>query len=133
MLIGGLLGGCAVATGPPAGTLFDGSYTGQNTLIGGGGYLCGAPSYPVNLLIIGGRFEYPFAVNPPRTAPLPVQVVVDGTFSGQMQYGTENYLPGMRQSYHNAWVTITGRIAGDILDATIVDERCEWRLTARKG
>ena len=71
IVIGGVLGGCAAPAGPAAGTQFDGSYAGQNTLVRGGGYLCGATSYPERLTVRGGRFDYPFAVNPPRTVPHP--------------------------------------------------------------
>jgi hypothetical protein len=131
IVIGGVLGGCAAPAGPPAGTQFDGAYAGQNTLIRGGGYLCGAPSYSERLTVRGGRFDYPFAVNPPRTVPLPVQIAADGTVAAQMQYGTEDY--GPRSRPRTAWVTVTGRVDGGMLAATIDDYRCTRRLMVRMG
>ena len=131
IVIGGVLGGCAAPAGPPAGTQFDGSYAGQNTLIRGGGYMCGAPSSSERLTVRGGRFDYPFAVNPPRTVPIPVQIAADGTFAAQMEYGTEDY--GPRSRFRTAWVTVTGRIDGGVLAATIDDYRCTRRLTAQIG
>ena len=70
----------------------------------------GAELLPRGSTVRGGRFDYPFAVNPPRTAPIPVQIAADGTFAAQMQYGTEDYRP--RSRLRTAWVTVTGRIDG---------------------
>ena len=135
MLIAGLLGGCAfgpaAAPTPAAGTEFDGQYVGQSTLTRGGGYVCGTPGFPSSLVVRDGRFAYPFEVNPPRTAPVPVQVAADGTFAGEMLYATEEYWP--LYQIRNAWVTISGRITGGTLDATIVDYRCTRRLTAQRS
>lgn len=130
------LAGCAGLPGaapalPAAGSQFDGTYAGQNSLVSGWGFLCGAPSYPETIAVSGGRFDYPFAVNPPRTAPVAVQIAADGTFRGQMQYGTEDF--GPRSRYLTAWVTVTGRITGTMLDATVTDLRCVRRLTAQRG
>ena len=88
-----LLAGCAgiADTTPPlpaAGTQFDGSYVGQDTLLSGVAFLCGAADLPERIEVQNGQFAYPFQVNPPRVAPLPVQVFEDGTLAGQMQYGT---------------------------------------------
>ena len=131
IVIGGVLGGCAATAGPPAGTQFDGSYAGQSTLSRGAGFLCGAPIYSERLTVRGGRFDYPFAVNPPRTVPLPVQIAADGTFAAQMQYGTEDYGPRSRPL--TAWVTVTGRVDGRMLAATIDDYRCTRRLMVQLG
>jgi hypothetical protein len=134
VLIGSLLGGCAAAPGmpqvPAAGTVFDGSYAGRNTLIRGWGFICGAPDQSETLTVTGGRFDYPFEVWPPRTTPVPVQVAIDGTLAGQLLYGTEDFTP--LTHYRTAWVTVTGRISGGMLDATIIDDRCTHRLTAQK-
>jgi hypothetical protein len=134
-----LAGGCATLPGatpavpavPAAGSQFDGIYGGQNNAISGWGFLCGAPAYAETIVVSGGRFDYPFLVNPPRTAPVPVQVAADGTFAAQMQYGTED--PGPRALYVNAWVTVIGRISATELDATVTDLRCVRRVTARRG
>jgi hypothetical protein len=116
---------------PAAGAQFDGIYSGMNTAISGSGFQCGPPAYPETITVSGGRFDYPFAVNPPRTTPVAVQIATDGTFAAQMQYGTDE--PGPRSRYITAWVTVTGRIAGGELDATATDLRCVRRLTARRG
>jgi hypothetical protein len=129
IVICGVLVGCAATAGPPAGIQFDGRYAGQSTLSRGGGYLCGAVTSPETLTVDNGRFDYPFAVNPPRTVPIPVQIAADGTFSAQMQYGTEEY--GPRSWLRTAWVTVIGRIDRGLLAATIDDYRCTRRLTAQ--
>ena len=89
MLVGCLVGGCAPITGPPtvpaAGTQFDGSYTGQDTLLAGVAFQCGDPTLPVRIEVRDGQFAYPFQVSPPRVAPLPVRIAADGTLGGQMQ------------------------------------------------
>lgn len=135
MLLGSLLGGCAAVAGAPAapaaGTAFDGSYSGQNVLIRGGGYPCGAPAYPINLTVSGGRFDYPFPVNLQRTAPITMQIAADGTFVGQMQYGVQDYT--MISLFQTAWVYVRGRIAGGTLDATITNDRCTHRITAQRN
>jgi hypothetical protein len=128
--------GCAPLPGmapaaPPAGTQFDGSYTGQDSLVSGVAFMCGPASQLATVEMRDGRFAYPFEVNPPRTVPMTVQVAADGTLLGQMQYMTEEDSPWLR--HHTAWVTVTGRIAGAVLDATIVSERCARRLTAKRG
>ena len=87
------LAGCAgmADTTPPsqvAGPQFDGSYVGQDTLLSGVAFLCGAADLPERIEVQNGQFAYPFQVNPPRVAPLPVQIFEDGSLAGQMQYGT---------------------------------------------
>ena len=84
------LAGCVATLPPmpPAGVQFDGNYVGQDTLISGVEFLCGTANLPERIEVQNGRFAYPFQVNPPRTAPLPVQIFEDGTVAGQMQYGT---------------------------------------------
>jgi hypothetical protein len=66
--------GCAgmADTTPPApvaGTQFDGSYVGQDTLLSGVAFLCGAADLPERIEVQYGQFAYPFQVNPPRVAP----------------------------------------------------------------
>jgi hypothetical protein len=128
----GLPGSAPPATSlPPAGTEFDGLYAGRNDAVSGWGFWCGAPAYPATITITGGRFDYPFLVNPPRTTPVVVQIAADGTFTARMLYGTDD--PGPRSLYVTAWVTVVGRIAAGELDATVTDLRCVRRLTARRG
>ncbi|HXA20775.1 MAG TPA: hypothetical protein VNW90_00650 [Acetobacteraceae bacterium] len=114
-----------------ASSQFDGIYAGQNNAVSGWGFQCGASTYPETIAVSGGRFDYPFLVNPPRTTPVPVQIAADGTFRAQMMYGTEEFGPLTR--YMNAWVTVTGRIMQGELDATVTDLRCVRRLTAQRG
>jgi hypothetical protein len=116
---------------PPAGTRFDGDFAGQDTLIRGGGWVCGTAGYPLALSVREGRFDYPFAVNLTRTTPVAVQVASDGSFVRQLQYGTQNYT--FSSLPMNDWLTVRGRIAGGTLDATITSDRCTWRLTAQRS
>ncbi len=131
-----VLGGCAPITGAPAGpaagTHFDGSYIGQDTLVNGVAFQCGEPTLPVRIEVRDGQFAYPFQVSPPRTAPLPVEIAADGTLGGQMQYGTGEDRP-RHSSFVADWVTLRGRITGPTLDATITTLRCERRLATQRN
>jgi hypothetical protein len=100
----------------------------QSNLSRGGVIYAGRRLSPERLTVQSGRSDYPFAVNP-RTVPIPVQIAADGTFSAQMQYGTEEY--GPRSWLRTAWVTVIGRIDRGMLAATIDDYRCTRRLTAQ--
>ncbi len=128
------LTGCISTTPalPPAGPQFDGSYVGQDVLVSGAVFQCGEASRTVRINVSGGRFDYPFPVNPPRVAPLPVQIAADGTVRGQMQYGTTEETPkfGSRELFE--WVTLSGRITGRILDADVVFYRCARHLTVQR-
>jgi hypothetical protein len=130
-----MLADCSTLSGAPAapaaGAQFDGIYAGRNDAVSGWGFLCGPSAYPQTIAVSGGRFDYPFPVNPPRTTPVPVQIAADGTFAAAMQYGTEDL--GPRTLYINAWVTVSGRITGAELDATVSDLRCVRHLTAQRG
>ena len=129
---GALTGGTAPAPAiQAADTRFDGVYAGRNDAVSGWGFLCGPSAYAQTITVSGGRFDYPYPVSAPRTTPVPVQVAVDGTFVASIQYGTEDF--GPRSRYINAWVTVSGRITGSELDATVSDLRCVRRLTARRG
>ena len=117
---------------PPAGTQYDGTYAGQDSLVSGVAFQCGDAMLTEQIEVKGGRLDYPFQVNPPRTAPLPVQVGIDGSLLGQMQYGTEEDLP-FQSRYRTDWVTLRGRTDGTMLDATISNLRCVRRLIAQRG
>jgi hypothetical protein len=125
-----LLSGC-VAVAPAAGTQFDGSYAGQNSLVRGWGFQCGPPGFPERIDVSAGRFYYPFPVNVLRATPLPVQIAADGSFSGQIQYGTEEN--GIRPRSITVWAVVTGRITGTTLEGTVTDYRCVRRLVAQRG
>jgi hypothetical protein len=121
----------AAPGGPIVATQFDGRYVGHDSLVSGPDFLCGAPSYPETIPVLGGWFYYPLVLTPPRTAPLPVRIAPDGTLSGQMQYGTQEF--GPRERYRTAWAGVTGRATGSMLDVTLVNERCVRRLVAQRG
>jgi hypothetical protein len=135
-----LLAGCAVLVGcagtpasPPAGTRYDGTYVGQDTLVSGAVFQCGAPELAETIGVRGGRFDYPFQVSPPRVAALPVEIAADGTMAGQMRYGTGEEIPGFSRDRID-WVFLRGGMSGRTMEATITDVRCVRRLTAqRKG
>jgi hypothetical protein len=133
LVFGCLLAGTAGCStpAPPVTAAFDGSYIGQDSLVGGGGFLCGLPLRDLMITVRNGEFDYPFQVAPPRDAPLPARIAPDGTVAGQMQYGTTGNSP--RRDYITAWVILSGRITGTILDATIVDLRCARRLVVRRN
>ena len=128
------LAGCVPAAPPlpPAGTQFDGSYAGQDMLLSGVDFQCGAANLTERIDIASGHFDYPFQVNPPRTAPLPVHVGIDGSVFGQMQYGMVDDNP-FRSRMRTDWVTLRGQIIGDTLDATVINLRCARRLVVRRG
>lgn len=117
---------------PPAGTQFDGRYIGTDHLLNGVEFQCGAASLPVQIDVVGGRFAYPFQVNPPRTAPLPVQVAVDGSVFGQMQYGLTDDNGFLASRQRIDWVTLSGRISSPTLEATITTLRCSRRLLVER-
>ena len=118
---------------PAAGAQFDGNYVGQDTLLSGVAFLCGAADLPERIEVQNGQFAYPFQVNPPRVAPLPVQIFEDGTLAGQMQYGAllQEDLP-MFFFPRTDWVTLRGRITGAVIEATITNMRCVRRLRAQR-
>ena len=82
-------------------------------MLSGVAFLCGAANLPERIEVQNGQFAYPFQVNPPRVAALPVQIFEDGTLAGQMQYGRllEEDSP-MFFFPRTDWVTLRGRIAG---------------------
>lgn len=121
---------CSVPT-PSVTTAFDGTYVGQDGLVGGVSFLCGTPMRDLAITVRDGAFDYPFLVAPPRDAALPARIAPDGIVAGGMQYGTSDNTP--RRDYVTAWVYLSGRVTGTILDATIVDLRCARRLVVRRN
>ena len=126
-----VFGGCAIQPAP-AGTQYDGVYVGQDNLVSGVDFQCGAPSLREQLDVRGGRFDYPFQVSPPRVAPLPVQVDIEGRMAGQMQYGTGDEMIGFSRDRVD-WVYLRGDITGTTMDATISNIHCLRRLIARRS
>lgn len=125
--------GCATPVGAPpipAGTRFDGVYQGRTELLRGVGFQCGQPDLPDRIIVRDGHFDFPFQVDPPRTTPIPVQIAADGSLEGSIQYGTVDY--SRFSNYRNAWATVTGRISGNVLEATQTDYRCARRSVLQR-
>jgi hypothetical protein len=122
---------CAAPSVPLAATQFDGLYVGESTLIQGFGYVCGAPSYPLEIPVLQGRFVYPIQVPPYGNPPLVVQLRADGSLAGAVLYSAETFLPrGPDLQY--AWINIAGQVTGPTLDATVKDLRCKRHLTLQR-
>ena len=129
-----VLTGCTTtALGPPAGPQFDGAYQGASRLVRGGGPLCGAPDEQLVLTVRDGQFDYPFLVNAPRTAPLRVQVVTDGGFRGEMQFGVvEPRGRDAASEYRAEWATVTGRIVGSTMEGNIENLECTRQMSMQR-
>jgi hypothetical protein len=128
-----VLGSCAIPPPlPPAGTQYDGTYIGQDSLVSGVDFQCGATVLPARLEVHGGHFYYPFQVSPPRVAPLPVQVAVNGMMAGQMQYATGDEIREFSRDQVDR-VYLRGGITGTTMDATITNMRCLRRLIAQRS
>lgn len=128
-----ILAGCAPSANvPPAGGQFDGVYAGETTLVGGFGYVCGAPSYSVSIPIKDGRFSYMVPISPSTTPLVSVQIRADGSLAGQVLYMAESFWP-RGPDFIPAWLTIAGHIAGAELDATVRDYRCVRHMVLRRG
>jgi hypothetical protein len=125
--VGGLAGGCTGPSVPAAGNQFDGTYQGENRLVRGSGWVCAPPSYQDTVAVRGGRFDYTFTTyDLAKPAPIPVQVAADGTFKGQIQYGTEAW--NWRGEMLVAWAIVRGRINGKALEGTVADQNCTRQL-----
>jgi hypothetical protein len=128
-----VLAGCAIPSpSPPAGTQYDGTYIGQDSLVSGVDFQCGAATLEERLDIRGGRFDYPFQVSPPRVASLPVQIAINGAMAGQMQYGTGDEIREFSRDRVD-WVYLRGGITGTTMDATISNIHCVRRLIAERS
>ena len=125
------LASCVPAV-PVAGTEYDGSYIVQDSLVSGVPFQCGEYNLLERIDIRGGQFAYPFQVNPPRIAPLPVRVTMDGALSGQLKYSTNEITPFFPELFID-WAVLNGRITESTFDATMTNYRCVRRLVARRG
>jgi hypothetical protein len=65
-----------------------------------------------------------------RPAPIPVRIAADGTFSGQIQYGTDSTSRWAQMIV--VWAMVRGRINGTALEATVTDHRCTRDLTLQQ-
>jgi hypothetical protein len=126
---GALAAGCTPGPGP-AGTQFDGSYQGENRVVRGFGFVCDPPGYQDAVTVRDGRFNYTFVDSLARPTPIPVRIAADGTFSGQIQYGTDSTNRWGQMIV--VWATVRGRINGTMLEATAADFRCTRDLTLQR-
>ena len=100
-------------------------------MISGFGWVCAPPSNQDAVTVKDGRFNYTFVDQLAQPAPIAVQIAADGTLRGQTQYGTES---AMRFSgFIVVWATVTGRINGTALEATVADYRCTRQLMLQKA
>jgi hypothetical protein len=113
-----------------AGNQFDGTYQGDNRVVRGFGWVCAPPSYQDTVTVRAGRFSYTFVDQLAQPAPIPVQIAADGTFKGQIQYGTESNNPWA--AFIVVWAIVTGRINGAALEATVADFRCTRQLMLQR-
>jgi hypothetical protein len=127
---GALAAGCTAPGPGPAGTQFDGSYQGENRVVRGFGFVCEPPSYQDAVTVKDGRFDYAFVDSLARPAPIPVRIAADGTFSGQIQYGTDSTSRWAQMIV--VWAMVRGRINGTALQATVTDYRCTRDLTLQQ-
>ena len=126
---GALAAGCTPGPGP-AGTQFDGSYQGENRVVRGFGFVCDPPGYQDAVTVKDGRFTYTFVDQLARPAPIPVQIAADGTFRGQIQYGTDA-TTSWGQTI-TVWAIVNGHINGTALEATVIDYRCTRQLMLQR-
>jgi hypothetical protein len=99
-------------------------------VVRGFGWRCDPPSYQDAVTVTAGRFNYTFVAELARPALIPVRIAADGTFRGQIQYGTD----AIDRWGHTIIVlaTVTGRIDGTALEATVVDFRCTRQLMLQR-
>jgi hypothetical protein len=128
--VGALAAGCTGPAVPVAGNQFDGVYQGENRAVRGFGWVCSPPSYQDAVTVNAGRFNYTFFDQLAQPARIPVQIAADGTFRGQIQYGTDSALRWAGMII--VWATVTGRINGTTIEATVADFRCTRQLTLQR-
>ncbi len=124
--------GCTGPPAPAAGDQFDGTYQGDNRVVRGFGWVCAPPSYQDAVTVNAGRFNYTFVDNLAQPAPIPVQITADGTFRGQIQYSTGLSANQSWLGVLTVWATVTGRINGTALEATVADFRCTRQLMLQR-
>jgi hypothetical protein len=114
------LAGCASATRASPGTEFDGTYSGAAQLVGFSSpdWQCDWTALPIT--VRNNRFHADVA-----GAQMTVGIRADGTFSA---YAARNIY---RKTRYLQVVHITGRIANGMLDATVRNARCNFRLLMR--
>ena len=128
--VGLLAVGCTGPPVPAAGDQFDGTYQGDNRAVRGFGWRCDSPNYQDAVTVKDGRFTYTFIDQLARPAPIPVQIAADGTFKGQIQYGTDA-TTSFGQTI-TVWAIVNGRINGTVLEATVIDYRCTRQLMLQR-
>jgi uncharacterized protein YceK len=125
-----VLSGCAAT--PDAGSQFDGTYVGANTLTRGAGaaWVCGPDTAPASVTVGAGDFNYPFPIIGPAPVVVHVRLHEDGSFSG----GTE-YFEVESGLFRGplAWVTVVGHVTGTTLDAQVDSLNCGHHLSLQRG
>jgi hypothetical protein len=123
-----VLSACAVV--PDAGSQFDGTYIGANTVSRGGNGYCGPDTEAASVVVSTGNFSFPFPISGPQPVVVPVRLRADGSFSGGAEYFESE--PGLFRG-PLAWVTIVGHIAGATLDVQVASLRCSRHLSLRRS
>jgi hypothetical protein len=128
-----ILAGCA--SSPVADSRFDGDYVGASTRARDGN-ACGPESEPTALSIHDGRFHYAFPIasvySGYRTlVTINVLVRAGGKFDGASQYYTES--PREWEAWYKTWVTLTGRVSENSLEADINSLNCSRHLALNRG
>ena len=110
-------------SGTPAspGTAFDGTYSGITQLVGfsSSDWQCYWTAAPIT--VRDNRFHADI-----DGAPMSVGIAADGTFGA---YAARNVY---RQTRYMQVVHLTGRIANGVLDATVQQPRCNFRVLLRR-
>lgn len=101
---------------------YDGTYTGQVTLVRGDQSICGRSPLTVTKQVVNGHFDLVYDI--PHHVGVNLEVQPDGSFSGDQVYMFNSQRQQVRAS---------GRIAGNVLQARIEGLACsrDYNLTKR--
>lgn len=102
-----------VITGPAFAGGYDGTYRGTTTLTRGAESTCGKTEYPMTVSVVNGQFAIVW--DPGRHVGINLSIQQDGSFSGNQQYTVGKQTGELKAS---------GRVAGNVLDATIDGQHC---------
>jgi hypothetical protein len=127
-----LLGLSACAAAPNAGTQFDGTYVGANTLTRGTGaaWVCGPDTAPGLVTVGAGDFNYVVPITGPTPVVVHVRLHGDGSFSGSTEYFEVE--SGLFRG-PLAWVTVVGHVTGTAMDAQVDTLNCGRHLSLQRG
>ena len=111
---------CVTALAGSAG--FDGTYRGAVTRTRGDDSICGKASYQTSYTVVNGQFNMVY--DNKHHVGVNIEIKPDGSFSGSQQYTVGHQL---------SLVKVSGRIAGNVLDAQIEGEACARSYHMTKG